>query len=118
MIKETKDLAARQKFQLKQAFIIGDMGKVNDLIKGKGFSKAFKMQGKRALNLATTFNTPDFGFDRFKSFGNDMGRQLKNMTKLNGKAKDMLTIQNLQNKKFEADRLINDLKRKAQDLGI
>lgn len=118
MIDQTKDLAKTQKFQLMQAFKTGDMDKVNNLVKGKGFTKAFKMQGKRALNLATTFNTPSFNMGKFTSLGNDMRNQMKNLTKFNSKSNVMQTVQNLQNKKMNAQLLITKLKRQAEDLGI
>jgi hypothetical protein len=109
MVNETNGLIAKQKFQLKQAVYTGDMTKVNSIIKGRGFSKAFKMQEKRALNLATTFNKPSipFKFNKLQSFGNNMSNQLKNLTKFKGKSKERITIQNLMQKKFEADKYIN-----------
>lgn len=118
MIKQTNDLVNSQKFQLMQAFQTGDMDKVNNLVKGKGFSKAFKMQGKRALNLASTFNTPTFNMGKFKSLGQDMKNQMKNLTKFNAKSNIMQTVQNLQNQKMNTELLINKLKRQAEDLGI
>ena len=89
MIDQTKDLVKSQKFQLMQAFKIGDMSKVNNLVKGKGFAKAFKMQGQRALNLASTFNTPSFNMGKFTSLGNNMRNQMKNLTKFKSKSSTM-----------------------------
>lgn len=118
MINQTTDLAKSQKFQLIQAFQIGDMDKVNNLVKGKGFTKAFKMQGKRALNLATTFNTPTFNMGKVTSLGNNMRNHMKNLTKFNAKSNVMQTIQSLQIKKMNTQLLISKLKRQAEDLGI
>ena len=118
MIEQTKDLVKSQKFQLMQAFKIGDMSKVNNLVKGKGFAKAFKMQGQRALNLATTFNTPSFNMGKFTSLGNNMRNQMKNLTKFKSKSSTMQLVQSLQTKKMSAELLITKLKRQAQDLGI
>ena len=118
MIDQTKDLVKSQKFQLMQAFKIGDMSKVNNLVKGKGFAKAFKMQGQRALNLATTFNTPSFNMGKFTSLGNNMRNQMKNLTKFKSKSSTMQLVQSLQTKKMSAELLITKLKRQAQDLGI
>jgi hypothetical protein len=72
------------------------MDKVNNLIKGKGFAKAFKTQGQRAMNLATTFNTPTFNFGKFKSLGQDMKNQMKNLTRFNAKSNMMQELNNLQ----------------------
>lgn len=118
MINQTTGLAKSQKFQLMQAFQIGDMGKVNSLVKGKGFTKAFKTQGQRALNLASTFNTPSFNMGKLTSLGDNMRNQMKNLTKFNGKSNAMQTIQNLQTKKMNSELFINKLKRQAEDLGI
>ena len=118
MIEQTKYLAAQQKIQLMQAFQIGDMDKVNNLVKGKGFAKAFKKQCQQALNLATTFNTPNFNFGKFNSMGLDMKNQMKNLTKFKAKSNIMKELNNLRNRTMETDLFIKKLKRQAENLDI
>lgn len=118
MIRQTVGLVNNQKFQLMQAFQTGDMDKVNNLVKGRGFAKAFKMQGQRALNLATTFNTPTFNFGKFKSLGQDMKNQMRNLTKFNSSSNIMQQLNNLQTQKMQTELLISRLKLQAENLGI
>ena len=47
MINQTVGLVNSQKFQLMQAFQIGDMDKVNNLVKGKGFAKHLKCKDSK-----------------------------------------------------------------------
>jgi hypothetical protein len=118
VISTAGNIANNQKNQLLGSFRSGNYTEFKRTLQGTNLKSNLLDAGTKAVNLATTINTPSFNMAKVTSLQNNMTRRIKSITDIGNTSDIFKTLQQTRDASVNTAGLINILNKELKDLGV